>query len=153
MISIKNAPAAPSGFLRQKRLIVVASPAPAVTTGAAVMTSRPESATAGFVATLRRSKTNVRIETLSPIKTVQPRGPDGSKQHDRPIKTVQRRRFHRPAPARSEHHGPIQTVQTPAPARSEHHRPIKTVQMRGGEERRPSRTTLYVAGRSDEPTT
>src|SRR5437867_1659065 len=121
MISIKNAPAAPSGFLRQKRLIVVASPVPAVTTGAAVMTSRPESATAGFVATLRRSKTNVRIETLSPIKTVQPRAPAGSKQHDRPIKTVQ----------------------TPAPARSEHHRPIKTVQMRGGEERRPSRTTLY----------
>src|SRR6266705_2389549 len=83
MTSMRKPPAAPRGFLRQKRRIVVHHPAPAVLrTGTAVMTSSPESAIAGLVATVSRCEAPVR-----------------SKTHDRPSKTVQMR-----APVRSEHH-------------------------------------------------
>src|SRR3989442_13352290 len=97
MTSIKNAPAAPSGFFRQKRRIVVPSPAPAVTVGAAVMTSRPESATAGFVATLHPPGATARLQHVTsehlgrPSKTAQIRAPVRSEPHARPGKTGQMR--------------------------------------------------------------
>src|SRR5712691_5987839 len=80
---MRKPPAAPRGFFRQKRRIVVHDPAPAVpVVGATVMTSRPESAMAGLVATVHRCEAPVRSEP-----------------HGRPSKTVQMR-----APVRSEHH-------------------------------------------------